>query len=120
MEGINLENILSKTTLIQWADDDILYIEDMVRKYLQPRKKTDIINYIEKTRVLNERVSAIPGLYNYKITPYLREIIRNFDINKFSKSMDEHHRMLGNCEDGTASHQVASLILDCIQRGYCK
>lgn len=79
MEGINLENILSKSTLIQWADDDILYIEDMVRKYLQPRKKTDIINYIEKTRVLNERVSAIPGLYNYKITPYLREIIRNFD-----------------------------------------
>ncbi len=50
----------------------------------------------------------------------LLEIIRNFDINKFSKSMDEHHRMLGNCEDGTASHQVASLILDCIQRGYCK
>ena len=39
MEGINLENILSKSTLIQWADDDIIYIEDMVRKYLKPRKK---------------------------------------------------------------------------------
>ena len=57
MEGINLENILSKSTLIQWTDDDILYIEDMVRKYLKPRKKTDIINYIETTRVLNHTLS---------------------------------------------------------------
>lgn len=50
----------------------------------------------------------------------LLEIIRQFDINKFTNSMEEHHHSLGSYEDGMASHRVASLILDCIQRGYCK
>lgn len=50
----------------------------------------------------------------------LIEEIRKFDKIRFIKSMERHHRMLGSCENGMASHKVALLILDCIQRGYYK
>ena len=43
----------------------------------------------------------------------LKKIIKNFDVHKFKKSIDEHHKVLGSFENGYARKAIMNLI-DCL------
>lgn len=79
LQEIDLKTLVSEKILNDWKEDDVCYIQDIIKRSLEVKPKYEIVEYIERTRILNERVSAIPGYYSFKVTPYLREIIRNFD-----------------------------------------
>lgn len=40
----------------------------------------------------------------------LKKIIKNFDVHKFKKSIDEHHKVLGSFENGYARKAIMNLI----------
>ena len=39
-----------------------------------------------------------------------KKIIKNFDVHKFKKSIDEHHKVLGSFENGYARKAIMNLI----------
>lgn len=72
---------LSKKEQAYWAREDKKFLNGLLDKYFNFDIKEDIVTFIEKNRKIPIELSAIPGSYRFKHTPYLREIIENFNEN---------------------------------------
>ncbi len=59
--------------------DDKIFLNGLLDKYFNFDKKEDVVSFIENNRQIPMGLSAIPGFYRFKHTPYLREIVENFN-----------------------------------------
>ncbi|KLI46142.1 terminase gpA endonuclease subunit [Brachyspira hyodysenteriae] len=77
--NINLEDIILKEKLIEWHNKDISFVKKIILRCLAPREKKNIIEFVESKRLLSSSVTSRPGYYSFKITPYLKDILKDLD-----------------------------------------
>lgn len=85
---IDFVKLIENKEKTKWEKKDKEFRKKLLEKYLNIETKEDILNFIEKRRVIPEGLSPIPGYYRYEKTPYLIEIVRCFDVSSNVQIVD--------------------------------